>query len=848
MLLALGLAFLSATRARSQDGINQPSIDQQSIDAPAIIPPAKTAFEIKPLAPGTHDSFFDPAFDPARSGFTGHLEDFVDDQKHIWTSPFRTRLSDATWLVPLGGIAAGLFATDRQYSASLSQNPANLNRYKTVSSIGLASLAGVSAGLYLFSYPAHNEHWRETGFLAGEAALNSLVTTEALKYSLGRERPYQGNGSGSFSSGSFFSGGRSFPSQESAVAWSIAGVIAHEYPGTLPSLFAYGMASAVSFSQVHSRQHFPSDVFVGSLLGYLSAQSIYRRRHDAEIGGGSWQSPGEYMSEPSIRNPSYMGSPYVPLDSWIYPALERLAAMGYVKTAILGLRPWTRLECARLLSEASEREPDAGGPADVQQLYDSLTREFEGEVNETGDEENVHAQVESVYTRFMGISGKPLTDNYHFGQTILNDYGRPYQEGFNSVSGSSGWMTAGPFVIYVRGEYQSAPSAPSLSPAALSFISNADGLPPNPPSMPIAATSRFQLLDAYVGMNLANWQISFGRQSLWWGPGEQGAMLFTNNAEALNKMFRINRVSPFRLPSFLGVFGDIRMEFFLGQLAGQQFINNSALEGSSNPTLIGQYGKNLAPQPFLSGGKISFKFTPNFEMSVSKTTLYGGPQNPLTIKTLFDSAFSIHVNGATLGDGRTALDFTYRLPKLRNWLSFYGDAFQEDEISPFNRPYKTAFQSGLYLARFPKISKVDLRKLDLRIEGGTTSPINFPGCNGCYYSNSQYLNGYTNNGEVMGTWLGRAAQGESLQSTYWLSATKRIGIELRHRKVDREFLPQGGTQNDVAVNTDFLLKSGFRLTGTLQYESWQIPLLAANRQGNVTASLQLGYWPRSRAK
>jgi hypothetical protein len=189
------------------------------------------------------------------------------------------------------------------------------------------------------------------------------------------------------------------------------------------------------------------------------------------------------------------------------------------------------------------------------------------------------------------------------------------------------------------------------------------------------------------------------------------------------------------------------------------------------------------------------------------------------------------------------VDFTYRIPEMRDWLSFYVDAFQEDEISPFDRPYKAAFQSGLYLARLPQIPKVDLR-----IEGGTTSPINFPTCNGCYYSNTQYLNGYTNNGELMGTWLGRAAQGESLQSTYWLSATKRIGIELRHRKVDRQFLPQGGTQNDVAVNADFLLKSGFRLTGTLQYESWQIPLLAANRQGNVLASLQLGYWPRARTK
>jgi membrane-associated phospholipid phosphatase len=829
MFLVWGMALFSAFNARAQDGI-----DEKPMDAPSTIPQVKKENPAKWLLPGVRDTFPDSA----RTGFTGHLQDFVDDQKHIWTSPFRTRLSDATWLVPLGGLAAGLFATDRQYSASLPQNFATLNHYRKVSDFGMASLAGAGAGLYLLSFASHNEHWRETGFLAGEAALNSLVTAEVLKYSLGRERPYQGNGSGSF-----FSGGTSFPSEHAAVAWSIAGVIAHEYPGTLPSLFAYGMASAVSFSRVRSRQHFPSDVFVGSLLGYLTSQSVYSRRHDAEIGGGSWESPRDYVSEPTMRKPSYMGSPYVPLDSWIYPALERLAAMGYIKTAILGLRPWTRLECARLLSEASEREPDAEGPVEVQQLYESLSREFAGEFNDSEDEQNVHAQLESVYTRLLGISGKPLTDNHHFGQTFLNDYGRPYQEGINSVSGTSGWMTAGPFVIYARGEYQSAPSAPSLSPAALNFISDADGLPPNPPAMPVAAISRFQLLDAYVGMTLANWQISFGRQSLWWGPGEQGAMLFTNNAEPLNKMFRITRVSPFHLPSFLGLLGDIRMEFFLGQVAGQQFIYNSALEGSLNPTLIGQYGKVLALQPFLSGGKISFKFTPNFELSVSKTTLYGGQQNPLTIKTLFESAFAVHVNGSSLGDGRSALDFTYRIPWLRDWLSFYVDAFQEDEISPLDRPYKAAFQSGLYLARVPTIPK-----LDLKIEGGTTSPINFPTCNGCYYSNSQYLNGYTNNGELMGTWLGRAAQGESLQSTYWLSGTKRIGIELRHRKVDRQFLPQGGTQNDVAFNTDFLLKSGFRLTGTLQYESWQIPLLAANRQRNALASLQLGYWPRARAK
>jgi len=100
----------------------------------------------------------------------------------------------------------------------------------------------------------------------------------------------------------------------------------------------------------------------------------------------------------------------------------------------------------------------------------------------------------------------------------------------------------------------------------------------------------------------------------------------------------------------------------------------------------------------------------------------------------------------------------------------------------------------------------------------------------------------------MGTWVGRAAQGESVKSTYWLAPQKTIAIEVRHRKIDQQYLPPGGTQNDVTLSSDLFTKSRFRLSGTVQYERLQIPLLAANRQSNVTASLQLAYWPRVHTK
>jgi hypothetical protein len=825
-LLAVATMLCLAPQANSQDS-------EKDV---APVTPSAAGDSKTPLTdsgqPGTSSSVT-----ARRNFFGGAITDFMQDQKGIWTSPAHIRLADAPWLVPLAGITAGLFVTDRQYSASLPTNPTTLSHYRTVSNIGIATLAGAGAGMYLMSFPTHHEHWRETGFLAGEAALDSLATAEALKYSLGRERPYEGTGNGSF-----FSGGASFPSEHAAVAWSIAGVIAHEYPGTLPSLFAYGMASAVSFSRVRTRQHFPSDVLVGSLLGYLTAQSVYRRRHDAELGGGAWASPREYVSESTTRKPSYMGSPYVPLDSWIYPALERLAAMGYVKTASLGIRPWTRLECARLLGETSELQPDGDAPLEVQQLNNALSKEFAYDSEQMSGERNLGAQLESVYSRSLEISGTPLTDNYHFGQTLLNDYGRPYEQGFNAVAGASGWSTLGPFVVYVNGEYQSAPSAPSLSPAALDFISTVDGLPPNPPALPVASISRFQLLDAYVGMTVANWQFSYGRRSLWWGPSEGGTMIFTNNVAPLNHMFSIDRVSPFQLPWVFGYLGDIRLSAFIGQLSGQEFVNGGNFTGTGFGPTIGQYGQALHPQPYVSGGKISFKFTENFEFAMSKTTVYGGPGNPLTLKTFYQSAFGVHVNGDVLGDGRSAVDFSYRIPKLRNWLSLYGEGLTEDEISPINEAPKSIWQGGLYITKVPQ-----LNKFDLRLEGGYTSPTRGSFCTSCFYSNGQYVNGYTSSGQLIGTWIGRAAQGELIQTNYWISPRKKIGLELRHRKIDRQYLPQGGTQNDVAVNADIFTGPGFRFSGNLQYERWQIPLLATNHQNNVAASFEFGFWPTAHA-
>src|SRR5437667_4229981 len=242
----------------------QRSVDAKDEDARSTSKSFDTAREIKTEKPkdaGDLQGVYPTA--GFGRGFHGLARDFLRDQEEIWTSPARLRFSDTEWLVPFSGITTGLFVTDRDFSKHLSQTPTTISHYKTLSNAGVAALVGGAGGMWLLGHASHNEQWTETGFLAGDAAVNSLVAVESFKYTLRRERPYQGDGSGPF----FQTGGTSFPSEHAAAAWSVAGVIAHEYPGPFTKIMAYGLASLVSVSRVKAHQHFPSDVAVGSVIG-----------------------------------------------------------------------------------------------------------------------------------------------------------------------------------------------------------------------------------------------------------------------------------------------------------------------------------------------------------------------------------------------------------------------------------------------------------------------------------------------------------------------------------------------------------------------------------------------------
>ena len=812
------------------------------LTAGCLIARAQTpADEINAPAPSPNPPVKSPEFSLAPVDLKSPPRNLFQDQKNFWLTPFH--MTEAEWqvTVPLAFAGAALVASDTAIEKHVPTSPTTVSHAVTASNAGLGAMAGIGAGMFLWGHLTDNDQQRETGLLSGEAGIDALLDTEIFKYATGREHPFSGSGKGHF-----FQGGTSFPSEHASISWAIASVIAHEYPGPLTQLLAYGAAGGVSAARLVGQKHFASEVVIGSALGWYLGRQVFRSHShysDADIAKWGTFSKGEDDTGREARN---MGSPYVPLDSWVYPALDRLTALGYVHTGFADMRPWTRMECARQVQEASDRiAEDEAQQSEAERLYRALQKEFGREVGLLGGGENAEIRLESAYTRSTEIAGKPLTDGDHFGQTIVNDYGRPEEQGFNNVTGLSGWAAYGPFAVYARGEYQHSPSALASPLTARNAISQADfsqsGLPmpfPVPPDTPIPAFDQSRFLDTYVALNLSDWQLSYGNQSLWWGPSQGGPMMFSDNAEPL-RMFRVNRVTPFTLPSIFGLLGPMRVEAFIGQYSGYEFLNTPS-------GLVGQYGQSLNPQPIVHGERISFKPTSNLEIGLSRTTDYGGPGYPLTLHSFLRSVFS---TGNTLagnpkkpGARRSGMDFSYRIPGLRNGMTFYAEGLAEhDEITPLLGPDVAAWLAGIYIPRLPKIPK-----LDFRLEGGYTDPPSSGGdvAHGAFYWDGGWITGFQNAGHLMGSWIGRQGQGAQAWTTYWFSPRNKLQFGFRHQKVSQQFIPNGGTLADANVRAEFWPRSSFSLSASVQYEMWSFPVIASTKQSNVTSSVQLSFWPK----
>jgi Capsule assembly protein Wzi len=570
----------------------------------------------------------------------------------------------------------------------------------------------------------------------------------------------------------------------------------------------------------------------------------------------------------SVCEPAKLGSPFIPVDSWVYPAVWRLYALGYVDTVFLGLRPWTRASVAHMLEETAAhlQDADTNDPAtqQAQEIYDALSHELGLDLQGPCGRYQGNSQLESVYTIFRGISGTPLNDSYHLGSTIINDYGRPFANGFNNYTGISGYATAWRFALYVRAEFQGAPSATGYSPALYQQLAAIDcttnplyspsGSPCNGiaypgqvtiPEGPIGSVAQVRFLEAYLSFQYWNNVFSFGKQDEWMGPAQGASFAYSNNAQNIYA-FQINRVEPLNIPLVSRVTGPFRYEFLIGPLRGHTLMPNPLYPGTPNQPNV------IAPgDPWVHVEKVNFRPTQNLEFGFERTAMFGGEgHSPVTIHTFLKSFFSLSAPQGPEKNGRDdpgarfgSFDFSYRLPYLRQWLTLYADGEVHDDVSPIDAPRRAAWRPGLYLSHVP-----GMPKLDVRVEAATTDPPSNGRTPGqLFYYEGIEKQGYTNQGQIFGDWIGRQAKGGQAWLTYHLSGNEWVQLGYRNQKVVHDFIPGGTTLNDFSVQAVKRIARDYEIKGSFAVEQWLAPIYLPGRQTVTNTNVQFTWYPERKA-
>jgi hypothetical protein len=540
---------------------------------------------------------------------------------------------------------------------------------------------------------------------------------------------------------------------------------------------------------------------------------------DAERALGDWQ-----------------GSAYIPVDSPVYPMALRLYSMGYLDSAFISMRPWTRRSLLHMLEKSSgqiTQDNDDEAMALLARLEEYVADEDAGPYADRG----TVSGLDTVYTRFMGIGGQTLRDSYHLGQTIVNDYGRPYATGFNNVTGFSARTEWWRFSLFARGEYEHAPGFNGYSYALANQLTCGDliGCPmattfyqDTLPYGNTGARNPMRLQEASVSLHVLGHEISGGKTDAWEGPGFGGAMAWSNNAEDIYS-FRINRVEPLHIPLVSRLLGPLRYDFFVGSLKGHTVPND----------------------PWIHSEQFSFRPTKNFEFAFQRSVIWGGKgHEPITLHTFLRSFFSI--SDTTAAEKNSASDpgarysdfsFSYRLPFVRKYVTLYADSEAHDDVTPVSAPRRAAYRPGIYLSHLPH-----MEKLDFRVEAASTDTSTLRSIGGEFnYYEVVQRQGYTNKGFILGDWIGREAKGGQAWLTWHLSADEFVQVEYLNKKTPKDFIAGGTTQNQMKVDVVKWLGHQIQMDAWVQYERWKAPVPQSAPNDALTITGGPLYYPGAKS-
>jgi hypothetical protein len=485
-----------------------------------------------------------------------------------------------------------------------------------------------------------------------------------------------------------------------------------------------------------------------------------------------------------------LASNNIPLDSPIYFYLEKLEAFGLGATNFKGIRPYSKTEAARLITEAEKsldkldggnqvfaeklvkrlkellpretglyKEPDKAPIFDfnpfvsarLRYVYiDGVPRSYERPVHDPGGD-----GVFGIGSGLRPVNPYPTVTQQHGteGTPLLeNNEGNVYHSGHNAEFRLSG-------EAYVK-SYASA----LIEPLFLYSRGN---------------DSRQLLLNkGYLKLGGGGLELEVGRDANWLGTGYRGAITMTNNARNLD-IVKIS--SPERITS--KYLWDLKYALIISRL------DDTVIDGQER-------------RPYFLAAKLSFLPNPNVEFGFNYGKEFGGPGVNNSAGAYFKGIFG--GTGSDNTNNLAGMELRLRLPFLRN-TEIYGEFSGEDSASFW--PIVESYVAGFFIPRLTADGRNDLR-------------FEYFLGNRILFTNGTFPEGYLYRGMPIGDSQGGAAEEFFVRYSHWFSIRNRLALEYYHT--------ERGNLGRVNVNSS----GQFDATGVLQAVErknsmrafWDLPL------------------------
>jgi hypothetical protein len=398
-----------------------------------------------------------------------------------------------------------------------------------------------------------------------------------------------------------------------------------------------------------------------------------------------------------LPGPVLAASTHVPVGSWVYPALERLEAEGLLPTGILTNRPISRSEAARLVKEAGTGQPSAAAFRLLQKL--------EAEFAPDGSLSSSYLRpFEEARFKYLYSDGTPHLLN-------LNNKGDFIGNGSNIRAGfTSSARVLGALAFYLDPEIR------------------------YPEGAGLESEAEVVLVEGYGALELWNIELTAGRQSLWWGPGQHGTLLLTDNARPFD-LIKLTNPKPAALPWIFSYIGQVKLTAFATRLEEDRDFAN----------------------PYLAGIRLDLKPHRNVNIGIARVALFGGAGRHVDAGVIWDviTAGNENVAGEP-GNQLASVDLKVVLPFRIQKVVVYGELGGEDEAGSL--PSRNAYMAGAYLPGF-----LGVDRLDVRVEYGQTYIGKYPGM---WYNHHVYTTGYTYDGRIIGHHMGTDARDLFISAAY----------------------------------------------------------------------------------